>query len=1791
MKKYIMVIVLLALIIVFALGFNIMKKERKNTKVFSEAGYILQSKTGAQVQDVERYYFNANESYKKQYNQKVVFRDTSGENISIEENNFLHYTNGSIGSLTKGVILNLEKLDEEPIPYYTVAANKVLKKNGNTYTIKNLSQELEFKNFIWKISDNKYLISGSPMTINFQNGETKEISGYIELEYSDNEVVKLYNQELTYQTVSSSLNITLPDGIKINLSNKIVSKNNENKMSLENMIIDSDANVEIIDIEDEKYKEPEEDEIEEDKSVENTIENNIVQENTAMQNQTQNNFNNINNSGLNTGSTNIPNSDIQSQNNNQNINQQDVNISENNSQNSSGVISINENISEEIGQIEQSDDGEETILEEKVNFVAPTFKVEEFEVDSISMSAKVAIVDEEASLVDDPIIKILRNDTGKIVYQNEESSGAVTLDVSVSSLSPDVEYTMVIQASYKVEEVVYTKNFVYKVFRTRTAGIELEKDYITNSELALKCNVDEDTKVKSADIVLMNTQGEVIETKKFEIEQIQNIEFYGLNSNTDYIVEITNVLYDGQVITNGFEMKSQYKTLKEKPEISGTEFEIDKRNGLFLISVKNMIDIDRGIQNCRYEIYDTRIEGENIEPVLTINSNKNEQVTVPLDINNITRGVPYTFKLLADFYDNEKIIEFESEYSDIMIMDGVEFPTVRFEETTVTYERIEGTLVIDDSNKTIDLSGDNTITVIYTDSVGTSDSFTSSGSLRIPVSINGLRANETYKFSVYTKVDLQDGNDPIEKCFVGGAVVKTKIPQDLKAVFEEDKQDVKNTFTVNFSLQNAVNTVGTLEADTLSGMTFNIYAGQTAVGTPIRTLKLVDTDLEPYNSILKQEYYDKSVTITPSFFEADNKDFRDKYYTITITNAYDYTSYQNNIPIQNNSVTVETKGYRPDLPIDPNNAVDVTEIRNRDKDRRTDLDSSTIVGYTARAKYNNVDLYARKIVYKVYNAISKELIQTKEMQIGAEGVIPVMEFEVGDGTDSNLKDTDMIRRGNSYYFTFELQLDLNGDGIAETPYPYEDENVVLRSREVFPIKQEAKIKMYPSTSTNRTITYKYKISDIDKSLKNNTLMASVGTTIKDTKTIIPMLQNDVYQEVTFENLSAGNISISTEQVLNKNELATIRKISEYYFEGIVTLNDLKYDVEISSNRVVITLLNADVKKDRIAAVDVEFIGTNNIITKEFLYPENNIIVINLSEIKELKDQEITVNVYAYYDTGLIGFDIESQYSLFQKTFKSGEDKYYCALNSSANFIYTPSASKNMYISDHTDNILRLTNIIDSSKNYEIYLIKLDGGFAYEYDLINQKQVAKTKLNDNGNNIISFSVIIPEISMQDVNGKLNIVSELDEVKFKANITVVESTRVKDNKIYVELYQTDENGNNERFIKSVPKKISEFNDYVAIYELEPKAYYYLKFKAQIITDSGEIEEEYLYDIDYQVVGKNYYFSTLATVGISDITVTYNPVKYNRKSIDIRYKLDRIFGYQKIIYTIQKWNEDSSEYETIIDNIEETLFKKDMLRQINCNPGSVWEFGKSYKLIIKPLAEIQDDEGNKKEIELGTTEKEFELAKLIRPVIRITPRRNDIDSVLFKITVYDDNKVIKNDEYTIRILNERDEDITPEEYQNVKFETTTLNNTISLEQIERTQSYKIEVITKIDLENSEQNLIDNIKSYTLFPINESGIFVGNITTKPNNIQTNKIDLIFTDSYKLKDIEQIKYSMYDTNGYSINGIKDFLPVENNIADEEIYSFTMDENLQEEGRYYIELQFLKDGKIVDSYSLEHNYL
>src|SRR5699024_5324422 len=102
-------------------------------------------------------------------------------------------------------------------------------------------------------------------------------------------------------------------------------------------------------------------------------------------------------------------------------------------------------------------------------------------------------------------------------------------------------------------------------------------------------------------------------------------------------------------------------------------------------------------------------------------------------------------------------------------------------------------------------------------------------------------------------------------------------------------------------------------------MEISIYSGQVdennlPTGTLLRTIKVVDNNLDEYESEIKDKYYKKKVEITPEFFNAQNNDFTEKFYTIVVRNAVDYTDYKNALPILNNAIQITTNGTIPDLP-------------------------------------------------------------------------------------------------------------------------------------------------------------------------------------------------------------------------------------------------------------------------------------------------------------------------------------------------------------------------------------------------------------------------------------------------------------------------------------------------------------------------------------------------------------------------------------------------------------------------------------------------------------------------------------------------------------------------------------------------------------------------------------------------------------------------------------------------------------------------------------------------------------
>lgn len=1813
MKKYVLFMISIGLILAGLLVYNVYTIQKQNSKAFEEAGYILQS-ANTQTQNVEKYYFNANEKYKTKYDQKVIFNDTNGDEVITSKDNFIHFNNGGISSLKKGVIIDLQKIDENPISYYSIAANKVLKKVSDKYVIAHLDGNLEFSSLIWKISDTKYLVAGNGITVHFNDGTSKVINGYVEIEYLDNQVIKIYNQELTYQTVSTQVNIEAPDGIKINLESKIVSRNNENKMSLASMVIDSDDNVEIVDLEEKKKEE----------------EKNETSNETTNENNTQTNGNGSETTGPNGNGGNGA-------------------AGQGGTAGESGSGSDETNGS---GSINSGMTDNDQIVEDTPVVNAPVFKVESFDIDSISVNAKILIEDDESKLVTDHTVKILQNNNGKVVYVTEETLGTYNIDLSVSTLSPDTEYTLVVESTYEVDGIQYTKNFIYKIFRTKTVGIDFEKDLFTNNSLRFGVSVDEDSKVKGAELTLVNSKGEIEQT--YEVgngtELGSKAEFVGLQPNTDYTIKLTNVLYDGQIITNGFEVTKVYRTLKNKPEISGTEFEIDKRNSTFTLRLKNVKDDNNGIVGYRYEMYDTRISLSEA-PVYTKEITKNEDVIVKIDEETITRGVPYTFKVIAIFNDNEKEIEYESEYSDIMKMDGVSFPTVRFEKKTITFERIQGNLIIEDINHTISLGDDNNFIISYADSQGYTRSFTYQGSLTIPIDVNDLRANETYKFRVYTRVDLQDGNEPIDECYIGGAIIKTGTPNSLMGSFIQT-DDTKNTFNVQFQLKNApvdensssIDTIDpsdptlqNLEANVLTGMEFRIYAGQptqnsdgsvSMPGTPVRTVKLVDNNTKPYESQLKEEYYDTTAEITPAFFGAGNKDFKDQKYTIQVLNTYDYTyDGGNEIPLLDglgyDYYVINANGYTPDYPIDVENTIDIVTVRNRDVTPRPreDLNAETVVGYQIKAKYDNSQNYAKKIIYYAYDKATGELVGTQEEMVGEDGVIPPTTFQVKDGTPYSTKDTEGLTRGNSYYFTYEAYLDLNHDGEPETKWPLESDNVELRSKVVAPSKQLPRIIMYPSTSGTSTATYKYKCNDVDHTLESSDMTAiQNGTALRDIKEINTNSGTD-FEEITFENLVVGSLVIRVAERTMKADPVEYDELIVQYFEGVTNVDDISYKVGLEENRVIVTLVGNEDKINRITALKAVFSsqaanGQPAVeVEKDLLKPTNNMVTISYNELAELLNRETEVKLTAYYDNGVTGYDItqtnitDMPYRVYQKPYAKGETIYYYTINKDGNFVPTTTATANMYVSDRTDDAdgiysnLVITNVMDPTSEAQVQLAYSKNGLTYQNDPILPKQVSTQNLVCDGSNIIRFDLIIPGISMKNkTTNELDITAGLDDVQFNATLINKENVEIVDNKILVELWQTDENGKNAQFVREVEQIIDNFKDTVTIGELQPKTYYYIKFKANIKNADGEILTKYLYDVDYETVGKQYYFSTLANVGITEVNVKYVPVSYSQKTIDITYKLDKVLGYNWIDYVIYKYNKETDSYDVLMDNIRDELIVKEMKKSIEANPGSVFEFGTKYKVKIIPIALIQREGEEQQELDLGSVEHEFTLQALNAPLIGLNGYRSDGtdaegnvirgSTVRFTVIMYDNDRIVENDKYTIRIYNQNYQDITPEEYL-TEYSTDDANRTFEITNADPSKRYAIRIQMNYDYGNDGNTVPSPQIERVVDPINESGISAGNISSANNALASNKIDLIFYNSYKITEIDQIRYSIYNTSGYNQSDTEKFVPsaTHSTVDNDTYYTFTLNKNLPTEGRYYIEIQFLKDGQIVDTANLEHIYV
>ena len=1783
MKKKMFFIVVSVLLMIGATIYMAINVQQNSLKSFTRAGYILNTTSASSNEkntddnETIKYYFSDNTSYKNSFDNNVEFKDTNGKKVKVSEASFIHYDDDSIGLLKKGVILNLEDINDKVPIYYNLFEGTILEYNGGTYYVDNLGKQLKFKQFIVRVSENKYLLVSDNIKLKLDDNTSTTIkSNYVEISVIEEGILKIENKDTSYQTVASDALIILGD-LSLNLDNGYFFYKEEPIVNLNSMIIDSDDNVDITPIEDIREQ------IEKEKKEEE-------EKNKQEQEQEQNN-----NNGGSAG-------------------------------NGGGGASGGDTTTPEIDAGSSSYQQTETEVVEN-QLVLPSATVSDVSVSANEFQGTITINDPDSIVTGSTYTTIVENSNNRVVYERESDAGVYTLDVYCDTLSPETSYSLISNIHYMKNDIEYTMDVVQQLFVTSSIGISIDKDYYSATELAFKVKIDDYSKVKSADVKLINSSGEVEDVQQVTEENAKggdglSVLFGSLNPNTKYSVVVDNILYEDTIVADVYSIEISAKTLKTKPTMGTPSFSIDKKSGLFTLKLNNMVDSNNGVDKYIYEVYDARTLADNPQPITTIEKTSLTSVDLAIDNSSIKRAIPYTYKVTALFYDNEKYIEYSTGYSNNMQMDGVASPTIEWsvneEAGGITFESINGYITISDPAGTIDY--DKPMTVVYTNSIGTTYSYTvTSGNAIIPFNKNNLRANETYTISLYASVNLMDNNPAIDYYHVGSVIVKTKATNALDVLFNVDTDSVTEAFSIQAKLLNVNDADNTLEASTLSELTFLLYDGPNTSGTLVKRIRKVDSDEREYYSTLKDAYYDKSFTITPSFFNLNGSDLSSEYYTIVITDAKDYTDFKNDIPLINSEVTVQVNGFMDDPDPDSKEWFSTTLIRNKDAGtygkHNDDLDANTIVGIKVTANFDNTKHYGTYLNYFVWdytygedNIVEIEN-QRQTLTFKPDGSIDSAYYWFENGTPNTSQDNDgKLYRGHRYVFSFVGGLDLNKDGITDSRYPA-SEDKVLKSEGINIPKQAASISMYPASSTNTSITMKYTMSDVDNALVGSSLSAnlydSAGTLLNsNTQTI----QNtSTFKDVTFTNFgNNGYLKIVADSMLIKNTDPTSSVYLDQYFDDKYTLPNISFTHTEAVNRILISIDNYDKLSEaisHIAALKITFTCEGNTIVKDFVKLNGDNAVVDMYDLSEFIGKPISISISAYYDNDLIGWVPSTDYVALQsvKDIYGGGD--YITLNNTGGFVTSDIARGSIYSMTTASNKFRLSQM-GTTYRYDMSMNIGNGGIKDNGTYYNLKQLATKNLTCSGNDTFTFYQIRPGISLENEDGVLDVSPAIQSVSFLAEVYGFGESNIRDSKIYAQLSYTDDVGS---YITNTGDPyeftLSQINSGVCeISGLTPGTYYALQFFAYVSDGQGGYTYTQLYDLDDNSENRIYYFRTLLSVGISDITATYRPVSYSEKNILITYSLDRIMGYDKIEYKLFKEVMDPATlqyyYEDTGINIEPDVgFKYSMTKTIPCPPGSDFDFGSVYKVEITPYVQSSlDGEWIALDETIGVHR--FNLRTLRSPYVGVTATTFTGGTVTgsaleFKVTLYDTDQVVVGGKYSIELyeLDSVGTEIPVTSIFSGNYYTTDVRRrTFIVDNLTEGKRYRLKIFYYLDINNTNSPVL-NTYTYSTRALDPDSISVGTISAVANATNKSKIDLNFVNSNKITDIDYVRYIIYNSlDGTSYNNDIAFSPIPKTVSGTTIYYMTLPETLTSQGIYVVQLQFISDDKVVDEQEIDYSY-
>lgn len=1643
---WIILIISVISLVVFTVG--VIFLTRKNTKEFYSAGYIINSTASK----TDKYYFDDNTVYKENIFNEYVFKDVDDKEVSTGKNNFIHYLDKSLSFMKNGVILDLDNFNENIAPYYNITDKSIVRYNNGGYYIETADKTLVFGNFLGRITDNKYIVVGNDIRVKLAGNDESVHGEYFEILFVEAGIVKIENQEGSYQTVSDNSVIYIGENIKINLGDKSVNYGEEVKLSLSELTINGNENIDIV---------PQ-------KPVNNETTPGEGEGTGTNQGQGNGTGNNNEEGGENTPggeTTTVLKKEVA------------VNLIEA----STGVNSIHAKIQviDTIGAIKGN------LVLKVVNTINGKTVYEKLlvntpEEQSVHISSLPSNCNYVMTIVD------TNNETETQYFQKSFRTDSLDLKlirglVTENSLSYSLDFGTkgdVVRADISLFDEEENELGSYTVERDNVTTVKF--DGLTNNTLynvvvdnVVVNNVQYDTLYSSrtSDLTLKNkpTLGEISvktnnDTKNFTLKMDSVVD------DDKAIVKYVYEIYKADDITEETITTATPVYSFSRNELDDEILKLDEAKNLFGNVDYRFKIVAQYYDNYRYNEIETRfsdyfqIVGK---PTITFEASE-------IDINRIA-GTIY-------IEDADCTIPFEGRKCSENSNNSNEFIVRYYGGVSSIRNTVEN--VVFDSND-----------------------------LTLTFDLNGLQENTMYTFEVYADVDLHNENGIQKGQYIGGFNVKTA---GIDALMMQNWQNNGYSFENPISVSTEMVSTNPEDdsVDKLSSIRFNLYNGNVEnyldFYEPIASFVLNDdVKNKIYNKAFTInssmfQYTDSETNEILNLVDLEvlkqlSGGKLNRYYTIEITDAYDDTN-TNEFVILNNTYVYEVPSILllEDQVMAPEIVVEEITNKNTKNDIYLEdynikyisqLDDEIIRGYKVTAVFdkNKIESYfatsnpITKINFYI-NDNSGNLIEEKNIDFVNNEEYTAY-FFLKQGTDYHVSDTD-FRRGNEYTFSYNLSIDDDGD-------PSNEELVFPSSKPTSdvlkPIKQAPSFKLYIDNSTKDSVTYRYQVYDYDNALYQEEGKYYIYYSINGNEEIYTTeyVKDGSNKFFTLSNLSNGVIyNIEYYSAVVKKIAASKVKIGNYYFDGYYDSADytINFDLEYGNfdNRLKIIVKDNEFLSrisSYLVTLDANGEKYQKVISDLDTCDDNKCIIVDYKHISSFKGKDIKVTVDAFYDNGYIGFGQKSiigdylnslGYVTKDEVSKSGfvyqtigsvdKGKYFYVTNNGYSGFYDYPRGILGFEFTTTNNLsdtwnLNSVNLVDiNNNNFVKYgeitipsnktnVIPSKGTVSILTESLNVTPKVLDKMSLVGlHDNFMFTSITPKVYATPINaynGNSLINGAIMNINVSLDLSTLDTDFVKTEgkyKFYIDIYTKNtcsegESCNEFTLIKTVETDYDNLSN-IVVDGLKPATEYYYKISADMNKNGSKVKTPLF---DYNKSGYVEFMDKFSTLKAEEIfnKVTYDyksfttNENYSNRELSINTYLKNIINFD---VKIELFDIDGNrEFSTVINNSDIKTETK-LASYIHDISGNNFVFGPDYHTLV--ITAITTD-NNENELELYNDKlvddalKAKNFHKLYNPTFILRPSAgiNLVNgvydySISSDVIITDKDKVIKNGIFYIEL-----------------------------------------------------------------------------------------------------------------------------------------------------------------------------